>query len=147
MFIWYLLIYFGLYYGMILMLKMFFLSWIWLIVAYSFLIGIISFFVSSIPAIVSVLILKFYRMNWFSIITHSIAGIVGIIHFYYIMFENPPEMISGQQSTPILEALWNQSWLKTILLMFPFIGLQLGIIYQGIFSPIMVKMQDYEAEY
>lgn len=147
MFIWYLLIYYGLYYGMFLMLKMFFLSWFWLIIGYSFLIGIIYFLVSSLPALVSLLILKFYRMNWFSIISHSIAGILGIVHFYYIMFENPPEMISGHESTPILKALWNESWLKTILLIFPFIGLQLGVIYQGIFSPVVVKLQDHEDEY
>ncbi|MCR1025773.1 hypothetical protein NQT66_13200 [Cellulophaga baltica] len=147
MFIWYLLTYLGLYYGMVLMLWMFSLSWIWLIVGYTFLIGIITFLVSSLPAIINLLILKFYRLNWVSVITHSIAGFFGIVYFYYLIFQNPPRMYSGLESTSILQALWNQSWLKTILLMFPFVGLQLGIIYQGIFGPIGMKLKESEAEY
>ena len=147
MFIWFLLTYLGVYYGMVLMLWMFSLSWIWLIIGYTFLIGIISFLVGSIPAIINFLILKFYRLNWFSIITHSIAGLLGIAYFYYLIYQNPPEMVSGNENTPILKALWNQSWLKTLLLMFPFIGLQLGLIYQGIFSPITMKLEETENEY
>ena len=144
MFIWFLLTYLCVYYGMVLMLWMFSLSWIWLILGYTFLIGLISFLVNSLPAIINILILKFYRLNWFSIVTHSIAGLLGIVFFYYIIYQNPPEMVSGNESTPILKALWNQSWLKTILLMFPFIGLQFGIIYQGVFSPITMKLEENE---
>ncbi|APY06838.1 hypothetical protein BWZ20_00350 [Winogradskyella sp. J14-2] len=129
---------------MVLMLWMFSLSWIWLILGYTFLIGLISFLVNSLPAIINILILKFYRLNWFSIVVHSIAGLLGIAYFYYLIYQNPPEMVSGNESTPILKALWNQSWLKTILLMFPFLGLQLGIIYQGIFSPISMKLEENE---
>lgn len=141
-FIWYLLTHLGLYYGMLLMLWMFSLSWIWLIIGYTFLIGIISFLVNSLPGLIKVLILKFYRLNWFSIFAHSIAGLLGIINFYYFIYQNPPEMVNGNESIPILVALWNQSWLKTILLITPFIGLQLGLIYQGIFSPIIVKLEE-----
>jgi uncharacterized membrane protein len=56
-------------------------------------------------------------------------------------------MVSENETTPILKALWNESWLKTILLMFSFIGLQLGLIYQGIFSPITVKVSHAENEH
>ena len=142
MFIWFLLTYFCVYYGMVLMLWMFSLSWIWLILGYTFLIGLISLLVNTLPAIINILILKFYQLNWFSIVFHSIAGLLGIIYFYYLIYQNPLEMVSGNESTPILKALWNQSWLKTILLMFPFLGLQLGIIYQGIFSPISMKLEE-----
>jgi hypothetical protein len=142
MFIWFLLTYFCVYYGMVLMLWMFSLSWIWLILGYTFLIGLISLLVNTLPAIINILILKFYQLNWFSIVFHSIAGLLGIIYFNYLIYQNPLEMVSGNESTPILKALWNQSWLKTILLMFPFLGLQLGIIYQGIFSPISMKLEE-----
>ena len=83
-------------------------------------------------------------MTWFSIITHSLAGLLGIIYFYYLIYQNPPEVVMGAEATPILKALWADSWLKTILLMFPFFGLQLGLIYQGILSPIIMKFGDQE---
>lgn len=147
MFIWFLLTYLGVFYGMVLMVWMFSLSWIWLIIGYTFLLGIISFLVGSLPALINFLILKFYRLNWFSIIAHSSAGLLGIVYFYYLIYQNPPEMVSGNESTLILKALWNQSWLKTILLIFPFIGLQLGLIHQGVFSPILMKLEETENEY
>ncbi len=147
MFIWFLITYLGVYYGMVFMLWMFSLSCIWLILGYTFLIGLISLLVNSLPAIINILIMKFYRLNWFSIITHSIAGLLGIVYFYYLIYQNPPEMIDGNESTPVLMALWNQSWLKTVLLMIPFMGLQLGLIYQGIFSPIKMKLEEKENEY
>lgn len=146
MFIWFLVSYLGLYYGMVLMLWMFSLSWIWLILGYTLLIGIISTLVSTLPALINALILNFYKLTWFGIISHSIAGLLGIIYFYTLVYQNPPEMVSGTESTPILKALWSDSWLKTILLMFPFIGLQLGLIYQGVFAPVSMKL-DEENEY
>lgn len=144
MLIWFLLTYLAIYYGMFLMLWMFSLSWIWLILGYTFLIGLISFLVGSLPAIINFLILKFYRLNWLSIVTHSIAGLLGVVYFYFLIYQNPPEMVSGNETIPILKALWNQSWLKTVLLMITFIGLQLGIIYQGTFSPITMKLKENE---
>lgn len=146
MIIWFLLTYLGVYYGMVLMLWMFSLGWIWLILGYTFLIGIISVLVNSLPALLNYLIIKFYKLTWFSIITHSMAGLLGIVYFYYLMYHNPPEVFSGTKSTPILKALWADSWLKTIMLMFPFIGLQFGLIFQGIFSPILMKLGEQENE-
>jgi len=142
MIIWFLLTYLGLYYGIVLVFWMFSLSWIWLILGYTFLIGIITTIVSSIPVLINYLILRFYKLTWFSIITHSLAGFLGIVYFYYSMYQDPPVMVSGTESTPILKALWNDSWLKTILLTFPFIGLQLGLIYQGVFGPITLKLEE-----
>jgi hypothetical protein len=141
MFIWFLLTYLSLYYGMVLMLWLFSLSWIWLIIAYTFFIGIISFVVNSLPTLINYLILKFYGLSWFSIVAHSIAGLLGIIYFYYFIYQNQPTMVSGNESKPLLKAFWNQSWLKTILLIIPFLGLQMGLIYQGVFSPITMKKE------
>jgi hypothetical protein len=129
------------------MLWMFSLGWFWLLIGYTLLFGIIASLVASLPAIIKVLILGFYRFSWFSIITHSIAGLLGIVYVYYVIYQNPPHMVSENETTPILKALWNESWLKTILLMFSFIGLQLGLIYQGIFSPITVKVSHAENEH
>jgi hypothetical protein len=142
MFIWFLLIYLEVYYGMVLMLWMFSLSWIWLILGYTFLIGLIAILVTLLPWLINELILNFYRWNWFSIIIHSITGLLGIVYTYYLIYQNPPQMLSGNVSTPILKALWNQSWPKTILFMIPFIGLQFALIYNGIFSPITTKLDE-----
>jgi len=146
MFIWFNLSYLGVYFAMVLMIWMFSLSWIWLILGYTILIGLISAVVGSIPMLINYLILKFYKLNWFSIIAHSVAGLLGIVYFYFQIYQNPPEAVSGFESTPILKALWSESWLKTILLIIPFIGLQLGLIYQGIFSPIIMKLEEGENE-
>jgi len=144
MIIWFLLSYLGVYYSMVLMIWMFTLSWFWLIVGYSFLIGIITAVVISLPTLVNYLILKFYKLNWFSIITHSLAGLLGIAFFYYRISINTPEVDAGNETVSLLKTLWSISWLKTIMLMFPFIGLQLGLIYQGIFSPITIKLNENE---
>jgi hypothetical protein len=144
MFIWFNLSYLGVYFSMVLLIWMFSLSWIWLILGYTLLIGIISAVVSSLPMFINYLILKFYKLNWFSVISHSIAGLLGIVYFYYQIYETPPEAVGGNESTPILKALWSESWLKTIILIIPFIGLQLGLIYQGIFAPITMKLEDVE---
>ena len=120
------------------------MNWIWLILGYFFLFAIIGAIVGALPAVIKYLILKFYKQSWFSIITHSLAGLLGILYFYYSIYQNPPVMVSGNENIPILKALWNDSWLKTILLAFPFIGLQLGLINQGVFSPIIMKLDKNE---
>jgi len=138
--VWFLLSCLTMYLGMSLMLWMFSLSWFWIIFGYTLLLGIISALVSSLPTLINYLILKLYKLTWFSIITHSLAGLLGIVYFYYLMYQTPPEAIIETERTPILKGLWAISWLKTILLMFPFIGLQLGLIYQEIFIPIKMKL-------
>ena len=142
MLICFLLPYYGLYYSMLIIIWMFSFNWILLLFGYSIFIGIITFFVSSLPAIFSFLILKLYKMNWFSVISHSFAGLLGVILFYYFIYQFPPELVSGNETTPILKGMWNQSWFKTLLLIFPFIGLQLGILYQSILGPIIIKLDD-----
>lgn len=139
MLIWFLLTYSGVYYGTLLMIWMFTLSWVWLLFGYTILIGAISWLVGSLPAFINFLILRFYGINWFSVTIHSVSGLMGLVYIYTFLYQNPIEM--SNDSTPILKALWQESWLKTVLLMFPFIGLQLGIIYQAIFAPILMKLE------
>lgn len=134
------LTYLGLYFGMVFMLYMFTLNWFWLFVGYPFLIGLISGLVIILPSGINYLIYKLYNLNWFSVITHIIAGILGVIYYYYYLKLNPPTFVNGNQSANILKVLWEYSWLKTILLFPIFIGIQLSVI-NIVFIPIKMKLE------
>lgn len=140
MLIWFLVSYLGVYLGLALVLWIFSLTGISLIIGYSCLIGSILALVLSLPALINLVILKIYDLNWYSIIFHSLAGILGVFCFYYLMNQSPLQLFSKNGSTSILQTLWQTSSLKTILLMLPFIGIHLSLIYMGIFNPIAMKL-------
>lgn len=139
--IWFTITCYSIYYSAVLMIWMFTLGWFWLIFGYTFLIGLISFLINFLPSIINYFILKLYKLNWFSIITHSIVGFIGIIYSYVFIIENPPEIVNGSQESNIFYYLWNDSWVKTILLLFPFLGLQFGIFHQFVIAPILLKIE------
>jgi hypothetical protein len=145
--IWFLLTYYAVYFGMVLMIWMFSLDWIWLILGYSMLLGLISMLVNVLPILINNLILKFYKFSWFSVIAHSVAGLLAIIAFYYVIYQTPPEMVTGDRNISILKAFWEDSWLKTILLFIPFVTLQFMLIFQGVFNPIMIKLDNKEQDF
>lgn len=139
--IWFAITCYSIYYSAILMIWMFTLGWLWLIFFYTFLIGLISFLINSLPSIINYFILKLYKLNWFSIIIHSIVGFIGVIYSYFFLIENPPELVNGSQESNILYYLWNESWIKTILLAFPYLGLQFGIFQQFVIAPFILKIE------
>ncbi len=139
--IWFAITCYSIYYSAILMIWIFTLGWFWLIFGYTFLIGLISFLINSSPSIINYIILKLYKLNWFSIITHSIVGFIGIIYSYVFIIENPPEIINGSQESNFLNYLWNESWIKTILLLFPFLGIQFGVFHQFVIAPFVLKIE------
>jgi len=139
-FVWFGITYYALFYSMLLIFWVFHLNLFLLICCYLFLLGCISALTSGLGAFVQYLILKFYKSSWFSIIVHSIAGILGCVLFYYKIRFNPPTLLSsGEEEILTLKVLWSISWLKTLLLIQPFVGLQLGLIIQFIFKPIYIK--------
>ncbi|MCM4171834.1 hypothetical protein DHD32_10100 [Arenibacter sp. TNZ] len=140
-FLWYLTAYLGIYFGVVLMTWMFSLSWIWLLLGYTFLIGLIFGLTNGIPSLLRYLILKLYGLNWFTAVVHSIAGLLGIIAVFAFFYSNPPEMVSGNMSVPILSAMWNSAPIKTIFLFIPFIGLILSLIYSTSIAPIIMKLE------
>ena len=86
--------------------------------------------------------LKFYLFSWFSVIAHCVAGVAGVAFHYYAMsmYQTPIELVSGDESVHILEAMWEESALKTTLLAFPFLGVNLGMIYQNTLGVIEMKL-------
>ncbi len=140
MLIWFLVSYLGVYLGLALVLWIFSLTGILLAIGYFCLIAGILALVLSLPALINFVILKLYDLNWLSIIFHSLAVIFGVFCFYYLMNESTLQLFSRNGSTSILQTLWQTSSLKTILLMLPFIGIHLSLIYMGIFNPIAMKL-------
>jgi hypothetical protein len=142
MILWYLTAYYGFYYGIILMIWMFNLSWIWIILGYPFLIGLIFGLTNGIPSVLRILVLRLYGTNWFSVIVHSIAGLIGIIMIFTFFKNNPIEYVSGDKTESLLSGMWDSSPIKTIVLFIPFIGLIISLLYSTILAPILLKFEN-----
>ena len=141
MLVWYLTTYYGIYFAIVLITFMFSLSWLWLIIGFTLIIGIIFALTNSIPGLLRVMILKLYGLNWFTVISHSIAGLVGVVSIFYFFNSNPPELVSGNESVFMLKGMWNEAPFKTIFLAFPFTGLILSLIWSTIITPISMKIE------
>ncbi len=140
MFLWYLTTYYGLYFAVIGMVFIFSLSWLWLIIAFPFLMGIIFAIVNGVPGLLRLLILKIYGINWFSCIVHSLAGVIGVVLIILFFSANPLELVIGSESSPILAGMWEIAPVKTVFLAFPFVGLITSILWSNIISPIYIKL-------
>jgi len=139
---WYLLAYYGIYASVLLMMFVFSLSWFWLIIAGSFIIGLVFFIANTIPQIIQFLIMKIYGLNWFSVLSHSLAGLLGIISVSYLFYSKPVEIISlNGEPTSILKAMWNEAWVKTIFVIFPFFGLCISLFWASVMVPIIMKIE------
>lgn len=90
------------------------LSWIWIILGFSFLIGIVYFVGVGIPNLIKILILKLYS-NKTTNILHAIFGLLGIVLFGFILFSP-----SNKEN---FSAIWVDNKWKLIINFFPFLGL------------------------
>lgn len=90
------------------------LSWIWIILGFSFLIGIVYLVGVGIPNLIKILILKLYS-NRTTNILHAISGLLGIVLFGFILFS--PSNIEN------FSAIWVDNKWKLIINFFPFLGL------------------------
>ena len=137
--LWYLTAYFGLYFAFIAMAFMFKLSWLWIIIGYTFLSGLILGITNVLPTFLRFYILKFYNFNWFSIIIHSVAGAIGTFELISFFISNPPVIVDG---TFFLTSMWDIAPVKTIFLAFPSFGLALSLIWSTVIAPIYIKISD-----
>ena len=140
MFLWYLTTYYGLYIAVVGMAFMFSLSWLWLIIGYTFLIGIVFGISNGIPGLLRFLILKVYGINWFSCIVHSLAGLVGVVQVIRFFSANPPELVIGNESFFFLTGMWEVAPFKTVFLAFPFVGLVISLLWSTIIAPLYIKL-------
>jgi len=140
MFLWYLTTYYGLYFAVIGVAFMFSLSWLWLIIGYLFLVGIIFGILNAIPGLLRILILKIYGINWFSCIVHSLTGVIGVFQIIRFFSANPPELVIGNESSFILTGMWEIAPVKTVFLAFPFVGLAMSLLWSTIIVPVYIKL-------
>lgn len=119
---------------------LFSLSWFWLIFFYLFLVGIASAIVNVIPGLIRYVIVKFYGINWFACIVHSVAGLLGVIWFFIYFLNDPPVLVLGEERVFFIKGMWQISPIKTIFLLFPFIGFFMAVIYGNVFFPFYLKV-------
>jgi hypothetical protein len=119
---------------------MFNMGWFWLIVLYSILMGLISLLYSA-AAGVCMSILYLYKLNWPSVIIHSIAGILATISFVSFYIQHWATMSIKGVDTPLYSFMWNDSPLRVILLTPGFISIFIGIIYVMSILPIVSKVK------
>ncbi|MBW1711076.1 MAG: hypothetical protein JRJ73_14550 [Deltaproteobacteria bacterium] len=140
MFLWYLTTYYGLYIAVIGMAVIFSLSWLWLIIGYPFLIGVVFGVSNGIPSLLRYVSLKFYGINWVTCILHSIAGIIGVVQIIRFYSATPPELVIGNESFFILSGMWQVAPIKTVFLAFPFIALIISLLWSTIIAPVYIKL-------
>ena len=142
MLLFYITSYFGLYFSVFMMLKLFTIDWLWLIFIYPLSIGLIFAITNSIPSILKIYILKFYNFSWFSIISHVLASVIGLLNIFIFFYDFPPEYIINGESYFFLKGWWEDSPFKTLLLSFPFIGLIFSFLWSTVIAPILFKLEE-----
>lgn len=138
--LWYLTSYYGIYITVIGTAFIFSLSWLWWIIGYLFLMAALFGITISLPSLLKLLILKYYGMSWFSCIVHSLAGLVGLIQIIRLFVANPPELVIGNEPVFILKGMWEVAPIKTIIIVPPFLGFVVSLIWSNIISPVYIKL-------
>ena len=142
MLLFYFTSYLGLYFSVFMMLKLFTMSWLYLCFFYPLSIGLIFAITNSIPTILKIYIFKLYNFSWFSVISHVLASLIGLINIFIFFYDFPPEFITKGQSYFFLKGWWEDSPIKTLLLIFPFIGLLISFSWSTVMAPILIKLED-----
>lgn len=140
LFFWYLTTYYGIYIAVIGMLFIFSLSWLWIIIGYTFLIGLIFGISNGIPSLLRLLIIKSYGINWIICVLHSLAGVFGVFQIIRFYSTTPPELVIGDESFFILIGMWKIAPFKTVVLAFPFLGIVISLLWSNIIFPIAIKL-------
>ena len=140
MFLWFLTTYYGLCLAVFGMVYIVSLHWIWILIGYPFLIGILFGISNSIPALLRLLILKIYGINWFSCIVHSLAGALGAVNFFAKL---PLWVLVNEQGTEVsfFTVMWKMAPLKIIICTLPFAGIVISLLYSTIIFPISFKFK------
>jgi hypothetical protein len=76
------------------------------------------------------LLKKVYGYSWLSLGCHSLASLIGILSYLYVLYD---------AGSITFTQFWEDSKIKTILLIFPALGLILGMISALVISPIISK--------
>lgn len=132
--------YYGIYVAVLGMAFIFSLNWIWLILGYPFMVGAVFGISNGIPSLLRMLTLKLYGMNWFSCITHSLAGAVGVVLIVRFFIANQPKVVIGSETLFVLVGMWKLSPLKTIFLLPAFLGIMIALLWSTVIAPVVIKL-------
>lgn len=106
------------------------MGWFTFILLFSIFFGILSL-IFSLPSLLNNLILKkVYGYSRLSIGFHSLASLLGILSYLYVLYD---------VGSVTFMQFWEVSKIKTILLIFPALGLIIGMIFTLVISPIISK--------
>jgi len=146
MLVLYLLSYYTVFLTLLGFAYIFSLSWIWIILFDIFLLGILYSIIIVLPLFLRTAMLYLYNCSWFSVIAHSLAGLLGVIVFIYLYIENPPALVIGigdnEGTISLLTWMWETAPFKTVFVGLPFISLVLGLRFSNILFPIIYKLQN-----
>lgn len=125
--LWFVITYFSLRLTVVGLLWIFSLSWIWIIIAYTFIIGFVYFISTGVPAALKFLLLRFYNNSKTAIVLHSLTGLLAtilcVIDMKHYFFDLPDKNI--------ISVLWSLDPVKFIFLIFPFLGVLFGSLYSN----------------
>src|ERR1700754_1755065 len=77
--LWFFLIYFGLTFSLIGIAYIHSMSWMWFILVYVLVMGMLSLIANTLPLVVGVRIIeRLYKLNWVAVILHTIVGGLGL---------------------------------------------------------------------
>jgi hypothetical protein len=115
------------------MVLVFELSWIWIILVYGFIVGIISV-LYQFSASICASVLSIYKFSWVSITLHSITGIVSTYRFMSVTLFAP--IRNGENA---FEYMWNVNWFKTLMVAPAIASVGVGIIIAMCIVPWFIK--------
>jgi hypothetical protein len=126
--------YYGIYYSLLGFVFLYSLSWIWLILGFSIIFGLLTIVISEIPSLLRILIFKMYNYNKGVVILHTIAGFIGLIAILYFFYLNP--IGNSAENSSFLGFMWNQAPFKTIVICAAYISFIISFLISSLYLPI-----------
>jgi len=135
--LYYCIAYLGIFLTQAFTVYMFSLSWIWIIIGYTFFMTIIMLIVSGPTSALAIKLNKLYNKNKLIMILHSIAGSVGIIVSLYAIYSDPPSIISGEGNMLFTDYMWDNYPVKTIFAILFFLTILVSFIMSTVVYPFV----------
>lgn len=142
LFVQHTIVYYSTYYLIVALLLLFSFSWFWIILGFSFIIGYLSWWFTSIPMLVQVFFAWMYKGNKLVIALHSIVTLLALISLVMTFYVNPITIVSGNQEIGVFSGLWAESPIKFIVLAPTVIGMFLSQCYAFIVGPFIILNED-----
>lgn len=139
---WYLITYYGIFYGLYAFKSMFSFSWIWIIPGLLISVLLVFGIIKGLPAFLRYYILKLFNFSWYSIIIHSFIGLFAIYKLIKFYTLNPFSIrVKGAGVFTFLE-MWELEPNKTIFISLAFTFILISIVWSSVFSSFYLKIKN-----